>query len=566
MKSVKTKQLDVAKGLKSQIAWLSSSESKQRADAAKAQALSEFKKRFPSANISKFHVEVDFHSNCKATASVLFKESDGSQTDPLIKDHKYWSQPLKDALGMDQDGGFPFQLSLFIANKPQPVPAVDFSNNITQSVADIFNKEMKIYVTPTDYFTTKFRQIFTKVKIKFTTLKTARKWLAKPDMSFWQQQLNFALWCATTGRGISREMLFPSSLNLSEQIRTFYQFHVYYTTRKILYEIGGIQSKHALPDDTIFKETDNPYDVAAYKSICAEFGIDPSTDFRFTYGQNHGLGYVYIIYPDGPFAHKKWKYPPADLSNKSSQSFSDEGGKDDDGNKTDFIRNDQGADKQFEHFVPNHASGLTLNGLGRINRSIEAFGYCILRAQANKRSSIIGSPGTARNIQTDFLVLFEDAIKNLTVSNGPVKYQEAIEKTKVRLDFAVARGVPLLPSHMIINTESVVGYNNNLTKATDDMRLGVNNQVNLGTKKASLKLMGGGPSKVKPPNSHPSNPIHKQATEAQGLAEKKKPVTSATATQTSTETKTDSVDSHVNKALVVISALAFVGFIVYAAS
>ena len=333
-----------------------------------------------------------------------------------------------------------------------------------------------------------------------------------------------------------------------------------------MYEIGGIQSKHALPDDTIFKEDNNPYDIAAYKSICAEIGIDPSTDFRFTYGQNHGLGYVYIMYSDGPFAHKKWKYPPADMSNKSSQRFKDEGGSDDDENKIDFTRkNDQGADKQIEHFVPNYASGLTLNGLDRINRSIEAFGYCILDAQANTRSSIIGSTETARNTQTDFLVLFEDATKNLTVSNGPVKYQEAIEKTLVRLDFAVARGVLLLPSHTIINTESVVGYNNNLTKATDDMKLGVNNLVNLGMKKVSLKLMAGGPSNVKQQNSHPANPIHKQATEAQGLVEKKP--TQTTTTDTPATQTTDSVDSHhVNKALVGIGALALVGFIVYAAS
>ena len=105
--------------------------------------------------------------------------------------------------------------------------------------------------------------------------------------------------------------------------------------------MGGIQSKGALPDDPIFKQKDNPYDVEAYKRICGEFGIDPSTDFRFTYGQNNGLGYVHIWYSDHYFAHKDWKYPPADFSNKSSQRFSDEG------NKTDFIRNDQGADKQF---------------------------------------------------------------------------------------------------------------------------------------------------------------------------------------------------------------------------
>ena len=146
-------------------------------------------------------------------------------------------------------------------NKPQPVPAIDFADSTGQSIAD--NKEVNIYVTSTDYFTTKFRQVFTKTQIKFTTAKYARKWLAKPDMSFWPQQLNFALWCATTGCGVSREMLFPSTLNLSEQIRTFYQFHVYYTTRTILYEMGGIQNKNALPDDPAFNQQENPYDVAS---------------------------------------------------------------------------------------------------------------------------------------------------------------------------------------------------------------------------------------------------------------------------------------------------------------
>ena len=321
------------------------------------------------------------------------------------------------------------------------------------------------------------------------------------------------------------------------------------------------KSKNALPDDPAFNQKDNPYDIASYKRICAEFGVDPSTDFRFTYGQNHGLGYVNIMYSDGPFAHKKWQYPPADLSNPSSN------------NTIAFIRNDQGADTQFEHFVPAQTSGLTLNGLGRINQSIMAFGYCILGAQANTRSSILGNLGTARNTQTDFLVLIEDSIKTLNVSNGPVKYQDAIQATKVRLNLAVARGVLLLPARMIINTESIVGYNNNLRRATDDMKLGVNNQVNQGTKKASLKLMAGGPSKVNPPNSHPSNPIHKQATEAQEIAKPAphpatQPATPSTTPPTpNTTATTESVEPHhVNKAIVVVGALALVGLIVYASS
>ena len=555
--------------------WMNSSEAKQRSAAAKALALSDFQKRFPHAQMSRFQVQVEFDANRKALGRVLFPDGDGSWENPLIEDQKYWSPALKAALGAQQDGGFPTQLSLLPTQSqaPQPVPAIAFSDNTGQRIADLFNKQVKIYVTPTDYFTTKFRQIFTKTQIKFTQAKYARKWLAKPDMSFWPQQLNFALWCATTGCGVSREMLFSnSSLQLSDQVRTFYQFHVYYTTRKILYEMGGIQSKNALPDDPAFNQKDNPYDIASYKCICAEFGIDPSTDFRFTYGQNHGLGYVNIMYSDGPFAHKQWQYPPADLSNPSSQRLAGDSGTTTN-NTIAFIRNDQGADKQFEHFVPAQTSGLTLNGLGRINQSIMAFGYCILGAQANTRSSILGNLGTARNTQTDFLVLIEDSIKTLNVSNGPVKYQDvnAIEATKVRLNLAVARGVLLLPSRMIINTESIVGYNNNLRRATDDMKLGVNNQVNQGTKKASLKLMAGGPSKVNPPNSHPSNPIHKKATEAQGLAKPTQPSAIPPAPPAKPPTPqlqaTEPVDPHhVNKALIAVGSLAFVGVIIYSSS
>ena len=166
----------------------------------------------------------------------------------------------------------------------------------------------------------------------------------------------------------------------------------------------------------------------------------------------------------------------------------------------------------------------------------------------------------------------EDAIKTLDASNGPVKYQDAIERTKTRLDFAIARRVLLMPSRMIINTESIVGYNNNLTRVKDDMKLGVNNNVNQGTHKASVKHMAGGPSKINPPNSHPSNPIHKKATEAQGLAVKKKPtqtqtpetpVTDTPATQTTTTTDSDDTH-HIDKALVGLGALVFVGFVFWA--
>ena len=110
----------------------------------------------------------------------------------------------------------------------------------------------------------------------------------------WPQQLNFAVFCATQGCGISRE-IFDSGLSLTPQIRAFYQFHVYFTVRRVLYQLGGIQSISALPGDPTFNQFNNHYDVASYKRICAEFGINPSSDFRFTVGKNHGLGNICLF-------------------------------------------------------------------------------------------------------------------------------------------------------------------------------------------------------------------------------------------------------------------------------
>ena len=339
--------------------------------------------------------------------------------------------------------------------------------------------------------------------------------------------------------------------------------------------MGGIESVMALPGDKPFKQKDNNYNTVAYKKNCGEFHVDPSSDFRFTHGQNHGLGYVNILYFDGDFAQKKWMYSPADLSNPSSQRFADEGGKDDAGNKIDFIRNDQGAAFQFEYFVPNVASGLTNAGLARINQSIEAYVYCILSSRAITLSSILGSGGRSVETQRNFLKNMESAVITTDIGRSVQRYQKALSDTKTRLNFAVSRGTWLMPSRMIINTKSIVGYNNYLQTADEIMKLGVNNDVNQETKNASLKPMTGGPCKINPPNSHPSNPIHKQATEAQGLVKKKNPpathtdleapATQAPATDTLPVTTTDPVDTHhVNKALGAVGALVLVGLVVWA--
>ena len=253
-----------------------------------------------------------------------------------------------------------------------------------------------------------------------------------------------------------------------------------------MYQLGGIQSISALPGDApTFNVMNNHYETAAYKRICAEFGIDPSSHFRFTVGKNHGLGRV-----NGEM-QRDFKYPGV-------MKFSDEGGKAIEGDLVSYIRPDPVASNQYDWFAPKTSVGLTQAGLWRVNQTIEAFVYCVLGAQVNVRSSILGAGGRAKEAQTAFLTLVEDAIRQPDLAKSVQRYQLAVDEAKVWLNLAVCPGAWLMPARMIINTESTVGYNNKLKQAAPGMRLGVNNDVNPGTKKSALKLMEGGGIKNQP--------------------------------------------------------------------
>ena len=61
-------------------------------------------------------IEVNFDTSHNLTAEVMFKAGPGFQQSVFGSDPKYWSQAMKDALGVGraqaQVNGFPFQLLL----------------------------------------------------------------------------------------------------------------------------------------------------------------------------------------------------------------------------------------------------------------------------------------------------------------------------------------------------------------------------------------------------------------------------------------------------------------------
>ena len=163
--------------------------------------------------------------------------------------------------------------------------------------------------------------------------------------------------------------------------------------------------------------------------------------------------------------------------------FGDESGKVIKGDLVSYIRPDPVAATHYDWFAPKTAAGLTQAGLSRIKQSIEVFVYCILGAQVNVRSSILGEGGRSKKAQTEFLTLMEDDIRQPDLPQSVQRYQLAVDEEKVRLNLAVCPGAWLMPARMIINTESTVGYNNKLKQARAGMKLGINNDLNSGTKK-----------------------------------------------------------------------------------
>ena len=434
---------------------------------------SRFQARYPHADRSKFHLD----------------DTDGVRN-IYYGDHWAWGETKHDrgafsseetnALG--RASSFPMQLVL--SNKRYPVPGVGFDKDVN-GIADLL-VNLDIFVTPRDSFVAKMRNIYKNSMVRFTSGAQGNAWLNAPNYKYWPQQLNFAVWCATCGCGVSLTELdvYP------KVVQGFLKFHVYFTTRRVLYELGV-----PLPDESAFSQTNNVYTKSAFSALCNEFGVT-SPDFRFKKGRNHGMGNVYVGGDSEEYE--------MDIGSKQSYwprrvyLFEDEGATARKGNRIYNIHNLDGK-KQYSWFVPNRGVGLTRRGMGRLNRSLEAFVYCVLGAQVNIRSGIVGNSGGAVEAQQEMMKLFESAVIEENLATSVQRYQLAVQEAKLRLDLAIAPGIWLMPSNLVINTESIVGYNNELQKASDSMQFGVNLGVNEKSKGVGIKHNLGG-SKVKLPH------------------------------------------------------------------
>ena len=200
------------------------------------------------------------------------------------------------------DGSFPIQLALNHTVKYN-IPAIPYEQNLLNDIGPILSI-LDIYVSPSESFTIKVRELFEVSPRIYYSDELAKPWFKYPTKIAWAEKLNFAVWASTSGCGISYAMLLDDNTRgWPRMVSSFLRFHVAFTIRRILYELGGIQGGLMLPDDTMFDRRKCEFDKAAFSRLKLEFGVDRKEDFIFEGSPNGGMGsiYTYGTYSQGAY-------------------------------------------------------------------------------------------------------------------------------------------------------------------------------------------------------------------------------------------------------------------------
>ena len=351
---------------------------------------------------------------------------------------------------------------------------------------------LMITVAPNKVFFASLPDIWRQYRLpKVKTNATAQAWNSAP-MQFWQNQLNFAVWCATAGCGVSvDDHLNGPESHATPLIQSVYLFHFYYTTRRILTEM-----KCTLPQDASWDPLNNTYDRRAYERLCQEFGVDPKTDWRQKeYPHSRGLGDVHtkghVAWTQTEFRHDSQAQHVASINAGSldpeHMTFGSEvaGGRHCGVSSCDwlppkkahieFIEQDPGVDGSWSTFVLDSSKGLTQAGMARINDSIRTYVWALLGAQAQTKSRIVGKAAAGGfEAQKQFLALVEDAINSpVDIQASIARYQSVLQYAGSELNMVFGTGLYMAPGDMLLNINpGIAGYNNKIQKAPAGLPIG----------------------------------------------------------------------------------------------
>ena len=153
-------------------------------------------------------------------------------------------------------------------------------------------------------------------------------------------------------------------------------------------------------------------------------------------------------------------------------------GTDGDGNRYVYRAAIEYSGTDYRSFISFHSDGLTEVGQKLFQESLESFNYCVLGAEARTRWSIVGKGAKSLQTQDVFRTIVDDTVVQNDTTILISNMRKSIQTTNVVLNLAVVPNVILMPSNFIILSDKIEGYNNILTTATNEMKFGVNKDVN----------------------------------------------------------------------------------------
>ena len=274
-------------------------------------------------------------------------------------------------------------------------------------------------------FNVNFPNIFVDYVMKEDN-KKLEVWNNHP-FKFWETQLNFAVWCASSACGVSSQHLLNNAHPL---MRSVYKLHVYYHIRRILKKL-----QIPLPFESGFNKYDNPYSKEHFLEVCREYGVSSNEklyrgQYFFSSPQNGALKYY---------------------------------------DKDSMFR-----------WIIEKGKGFTKPGLFMISESVRAYVYLILSSQSSARSSIVGNTASALTAQRAFMNNLENVTKRrVDIQQDIERYQNTLNFASSKVDYSVGQGIYMLPSDMNLNIKTgTLGYNNKILISKSGFSLGRNSSIN----------------------------------------------------------------------------------------
>ena len=248
-----------------------------------------FLKAFPHADLGVFEVDptsVKFLYQRKKYDVFVDRIGRG---EPLRHYSADIQRELNLALGTPWRPTPKFPQAFTITDKKYSIPAIPFSEHV-DDIRPLLT-QLRLWVSDKDSFTVTMPDVFDRTQLSFHLPEEIRKWNEGPDFHFYPQLLNLCIWCATSGCGVS--LIDPTLKTWPPQVQGLLHFHVYYTTRRLLFEVSS-----RLPLDDGFDPKNNSFSKSALYRIFNEFGLPTTCDFRWKGGPNP-------LYQDGEMLRTK---------------------------------------------------------------------------------------------------------------------------------------------------------------------------------------------------------------------------------------------------------------------